>query len=63
VTAADFSDDRLSTLLSRLPRTVCWEGVEADLFGEVLTVYIPAWTTAISMPRRATATTRPMTTG
>lgn len=41
VTAADFSDDRLSTLLSRLQRPACWLGVEEALFGRMLMIYAP----------------------
>jgi transposase len=41
VTAADFSDDRLSTLLTRLQRPACWTGLEAALFGQLLMVYDP----------------------
>lgn len=39
ITAADFSDDRLSTLLCRLQRTSCWEGIEAAFFSRMLMVY------------------------
>jgi transposase len=41
VSAADFSDDRLSTLLNRLQRPSCWPGIEEALFGRMLTVYAP----------------------
>jgi transposase len=41
VTAADFSDDRLSTLLTRLQRPACWSGLEDALFGRMLLVYDP----------------------
>lgn len=39
ITAADFSDDRLSTLLCRLQRTSCWEGIEAAFFSRMMMVY------------------------
>ena len=41
ITAADFSDDRLSTLLCRLQRTSCWEGIETAFFSRMLMVYDP----------------------
>ncbi|MEI7834607.1 MAG: IS1634 family transposase [bacterium] len=41
ITAADFSDDRLSTLLCRLQRTSCWEGIETAFFFRMLMVYDP----------------------
>ena len=41
VTSADFSDDRLSTLMIRLQQPACWEQVEIDFFSGLLKVYDP----------------------
>jgi transposase len=41
VTASDFSDDRLSTLLSRLQRPACWLGIEEAFFARMLMMYDP----------------------
>jgi transposase len=44
VVASDFSDDRLSTLLTRLQQPTRWAGVEDALLGHLVTVYDPGLT-------------------
>jgi len=41
VLPSDFSDDRLSTLLARLQQPARWQGVEAALLGQMITIYDP----------------------